>query len=292
FDATFGKESTQEKIFEYVCHFVKNSDSTFLVYATPSTIRRTPSDMLTKVLKTTVASKKEAFLAVKKATNNRVTASTNKNNTSLCASQVDSQQIGSKNKHFNSSTPSTTAHTSHHSTPTRHFWTPTKHHWSHTGATAGQHSTNLCGFGEGGFFDGDEGNQQPPNCLHQQKQHQLAFTRAVQVNTEQSGRKNLTTTFSDKGGIVVTTLNGNKVHLKKIVDLRPKMYKFDAVFSEKSTQEEVFTSVCPFVENYLSGSDSTLLVYGRSGSGKSFRQKGFFLKKFSKNFFLGLPLQP
>ncbi|KAH9388437.1 Kinesin-like protein kif22 [Tyrophagus putrescentiae] len=39
------------------------------------------------------------------------------------------------------------------------------------------------------------------------------------------------------------------------------MYKFDAVFSEKSTQEEVFTSVCPFVENYLSGSDSTLLTF-------------------------------
>lgn len=95
-------------------------------------------------------------------------------------------------------------------------------------------------------------------------------------------RKNLTTTFSDKGGIVVTTLNGNKVHLKKIIDLRPKMYKFDAVFSEKSTQEEVFTSVCPFVKNYLSGLDSTLLVYGQSGSGKSFRQKCFFLKKFSK----------
>ncbi|KAH9388436.1 hypothetical protein TYRP_023502, partial [Tyrophagus putrescentiae] len=205
FDATFGKESTQEKIFEYVCHFVKNSDSTFLVYATPSTIRRTPSDMLTKVLKTTVASKKRPFGGKE-----------GDQQPSDCLNQQEQHKL---NKHFNSSTPSTTAHTSHHSTPTRHFWTPTKHHWSHTGATAGQHSTNLCGFGEGGFFDGDEGNQQPPNCLHQQKQHQLAFTRAVQVNTEQSGRKtrpfwcmvnldqekNLTTTFSDKGGIVVTT---------------------------------------------------------------------------------------
>lgn len=53
---------------------------------------------------------------------------------------------------------------------------------------------------------------------------------------------------SDKGKIVVTIpADLKEFHLTKSQELSPNKYKFDAVYGENSSQEEVFGSVRPLV---------------------------------------------
>lgn len=54
-----------------------------------------------------------------------------------------------------------------------------------------------------------------------------------------------------------------------------KTYKFDKVFSETSTQEEVFNEcIQSILDEVLSGYNCTVFAYGQTGTGKTYTMEG------------------
>nr|XP_006825715.1 PREDICTED: kinesin-like protein klp-3-like [Saccoglossus kowalevskii] len=53
-----------------------------------------------------------------------------------------------------------------------------------------------------------------------------------------------------------------------------KKYKFDRVFTPKSTQDEVFTEVMPIITSCVDGYNVCLMAYGQTGSGKTYTMMG------------------
>ncbi|GBG25436.1 Kinesin, putative [Hondaea fermentalgiana] len=51
-------------------------------------------------------------------------------------------------------------------------------------------------------------------------------------------------------------------------------FEFDAVFAQKSTQEQVFEDISPLVTSTLDGYDVCIFAYGQTGSGKTFTMEG------------------
>jgi kinesin family protein 5 len=64
--------------------------------------------------------------------------------------------------------------------------------------------------------------------------------------------------------------DGSVVHLESRMG-ESKPYNFDAVFGEKSTQDQIFKRIgAPVVESALEGYNGALLAYGQTGSGKTY----------------------
>jgi hypothetical protein len=64
-------------------------------------------------------------------------------------------------------------------------------------------------------------------------------------------------------------------HNCKVLHCRDKLYTFDHVFAAESNDEEVFEKVgIDLVNNALEGYNSTLFVYGQTGTGKTYTMSG------------------
>lgn len=51
----------------------------------------------------------------------------------------------------------------------------------------------------------------------------------------------------------------------------PKEFKFDHVFREEASQDDVYRETClPLVQNVLNGYNGTYFVYGQTGTGKTY----------------------
>jgi kinesin family protein C1 len=53
-------------------------------------------------------------------------------------------------------------------------------------------------------------------------------------------------------------------------------FNFDRVFTETSTQEEIFSEVKPFIQSALDGENVCIFAYGSTGSGKTFTMQGSY----------------
>ncbi|KPM04889.1 kinesin-like protein KIF3C-like protein [Sarcoptes scabiei] len=54
-----------------------------------------------------------------------------------------------------------------------------------------------------------------------------------------------------------------------------KIYTFDSVYDDRSTQEEIYVDVChPLVESVLNGFNGTIFAYGQTGTGKTYTMEG------------------
>ena len=70
-------------------------------------------------------------------------------------------------------------------------------------------------------------------------------------------------------------------------DLLPtKTFTFDAVFSESSSQEQIY-KVCaaPIVQSVLEGYNGTIFVYGQTGAGKTHTMEGSFIPNAIQHIF-------
>lgn len=62
---------------------------------------------------------------------------------------------------------------------------------------------------------------------------------------------------------------------KKGVHLKDKFFSYDGVFTERSSQKEVYKAVvAPLIEQVLNGFNCTVFAYGQTGSGKTFTMEG------------------
>jgi hypothetical protein len=61
---------------------------------------------------------------------------------------------------------------------------------------------------------------------------------------------------------------------KPVAAVDDKTFSFDKIFSEASTQEEVYSCVSPLVQATVRGYNTTVFAYGCTGSGKSFSMTG------------------
>lgn len=67
--------------------------------------------------------------------------------------------------------------------------------------------------------------------------------------------------------------NDSKIMLDRGLD--QKMFTFDYVADDQSTQEQVFTRVAkPIADSCLEGYNGTIFAYGQTGSGKTFTIQG------------------
>jgi Kinesin motor domain len=66
----------------------------------------------------------------------------------------------------------------------------------------------------------------------------------------------------------------NPVKKQTIVPLDDKVFKYDKVFSESATQEEVYEAVSTHVNATVRGYNTTIFAYGSTGSGKSYTMTG------------------
>ena len=76
-----------------------------------------------------------------------------------------------------------------------------------------------------------------------------------------------------------------------------KEYKYDAVFGETSSQEEIFEDTKKLVKSALDGFNVCIFAYGQTGSGKTFTlqgddsKPGLITKSIEEVFVLAQPLQ-
>eukprot|EP01029_Cantina_marsupialis_P022525 TRINITY_DN549_c2_g1_i6.p1 TRINITY_DN549_c2_g1~~TRINITY_DN549_c2_g1_i6.p1 ORF type:complete len:530 (-),score=88.44 TRINITY_DN549_c2_g1_i6:3086-4675(-) len=81
------------------------------------------------------------------------------------------------------------------------------------------------------------------------------------------GTKAIVQCKSDVGEVVVN-VNGRG-------QLQQKGFRFDRVFGQYATQEELFdTSVVPIIEEALQGFNCTVFAYGQTGTGKTYTMEG------------------
>ena len=59
-----------------------------------------------------------------------------------------------------------------------------------------------------------------------------------------------------------------------IIDLKQQSFHFDKVFTESSTQKEIFEEIRPFLQSALDGDNVCIFAYGATGSGKTFTMQG------------------
>ena len=59
-----------------------------------------------------------------------------------------------------------------------------------------------------------------------------------------------------------------------VIELKGKQYHFDKVFTESSSQAEIFEEVKPFIQSSLDGEDICLFAYGATGTGKTYTMQG------------------
>ena len=85
----------------------------------------------------------------------------------------------------------------------------------------------------------------------------------------QDGHKAIATAYEDRGLIEVKNPNHS-------ADEPPKNFTFDAVFSNKSTQKQIF-DICaaPVVKSVLEGYNGTIFAYGQTGAGKTHTMEGY-----------------
>lgn len=86
----------------------------------------------------------------------------------------------------------------------------------------------------------------------------------------------------DASGKSITLTPTSPVHVQSRTDTSEserdessKTFTFDHVYSDESTQEEVYEVVAkPIVENILEGYNGTIFAYGQTGTGKTFTMQG------------------
>ena len=61
---------------------------------------------------------------------------------------------------------------------------------------------------------------------------------------------------------------------KSVAAVDDKIYTFDKIFPEESTQEDIYGSVSSLVKATVRGYNTTIFAYGCTGSGKSFTMTG------------------
>ena len=76
----------------------------------------------------------------------------------------------------------------------------------------------------------------------------------------------------EQSPIDITESNGNKITIvkgKKTIET-----KFDKIFYQNSTQNEIFEFIKPIITSSLNGINCSILVYGQTGSGKTYTMFG------------------
>eukprot|EP01035_Chromulina_nebulosa_P018771 gene18771-24538_t len=68
--------------------------------------------------------------------------------------------------------------------------------------------------------------------------------------------------------------DGSNSSRKSVSAIDDKVYTFDKIFPEDSTQEDIYKSVSPLVKATVRGYNTTIFAYGCTGSGKSFTMTG------------------
>ena len=81
--------------------------------------------------------------------------------------------------------------------------------------------------------------------------------------------------FLEENGACFEVVSETECRLYVQRRAEPRMFTFDNIFGEQSSQNEIFSAVgIPTVEHLLAGLNSTILTYGPSGTGKTHTMLG------------------
>ena len=69
-------------------------------------------------------------------------------------------------------------------------------------------------------------------------------------------------------------LMNNKIEMFGSRKKQDKIFKFDQLFSDQSTQEEVYENVAEIIRSTVMGYNATIFAYGATGSGKTYTMMG------------------
>ncbi|CAM8953918.1 unnamed protein product [Rhodiola kirilowii] len=116
------------------------------------------------------------------------------------------------------------------------------------------------------LIEGTKERKELNNKVLELKGNIRVFCRSRPLNPEEisSGASMAVDFESAKNGDVLVKSSG----------AAKKMFKFDAVFSPKADQAEVFQDTAPFVRSVLDGYNVCIFAYGQTGTGKTFTMEG------------------
>jgi centromeric protein E len=89
-----------------------------------------------------------------------------------------------------------------------------------------------------------------------------------------NSNKNKCVTLQDESTIRITPPDGVLGSRKTVTAVDDKIFNFDKVFPENSSQEDIYKSVSSLVRATVRGYNTTIFAYGSTGSGKSFTMTG------------------
>ena len=69
-------------------------------------------------------------------------------------------------------------------------------------------------------------------------------------------------------------VNKRKLIFKQQIESKQTQFKFDRVFSDAETQEDVYNEVKDVVKSALDGQNVCIFAYGQTGSGKTYTMQG------------------
>lgn len=106
------------------------------------------------------------------------------------------------------------------------------------------------------------------------------FVRVRPSNkSDNEDKKKSVVTVTKEGDLMVDVEAGFSEEEKMKVkssgrNTSPKIYEFDHVFGEKSTQDDVFHEAQSLVRSVMDGFHASILAYGQTGSGKTYTMEG------------------
>ena len=96
----------------------------------------------------------------------------------------------------------------------------------------------------------------------------------VRPEDQQLSRFESALTICDATTVRLTPPDGSSYSRKSVTAVDDKVFTFDHIFKEDSSQEDVYSKVASHAKAVIRGYNTTIFAYGSTGSGKSYTMTG------------------
>ena len=96
----------------------------------------------------------------------------------------------------------------------------------------------------------------------------------IRPEDKQSSKSESALTVCDLTTVRLSPPDGSSYSRKSVTAVDDKLFTFDHIFDEESSQEQVYSKVASHAKAVIRGYNTTIFAYGSTGSGKSYTMTG------------------